>query len=297
MLREFGISPASARAALSRLVKRGRIAMRGDTRPPVYQLTAAGDRPAPLPDAALPDLRGPPAAVDRGLGAGVSFSIPSSGQASRHAVRRALTAHGFVGLYDSVWIRPGVHAGPVRAELESLLHPVEGARWSVLHVRFDEEAGPHGPAAAYDLTGLAAGYRRSSPGTRRCGWPPAGRGRPGHRAGGAYLRSWTPGAGSPTPTRICPRTCCRSPGPDSGPGRPSWTSTPALGAARPDPADRGDHPALAGRRHLDHPLPRLDGTPRAGTDRRRAARTSHPARQAGNTLTLFVTPVIVTAYR
>ncbi len=87
-----------------------------------------------------------------------SFSLPSSGQASRHALRRSLSALGFVGLYDSVWIRPGSDAAPVKEALRELLHHVEGARWSVLHARFDEEAGPHGPAAAYDLTALASAY-------------------------------------------------------------------------------------------------------------------------------------------
>ncbi len=157
MLREFGVTEPSARAALSRLVKRGLIATRGDTRPPVYHLTpAAIARHRSRMRHFLTFGAQPPHWT--GDWVLVSFSIPGSGRAYRHAVRRALTAHGFVGLYDSVWIRPGVHATPVRAELESLLQPVAGARWSVLHVRFDEEAGPHGPAAAYDLTGLAAGY-------------------------------------------------------------------------------------------------------------------------------------------
>ncbi|MEV4727912.1 PaaX family transcriptional regulator [Micromonospora humida] len=157
MLREFGVTEPSARAALSRLVKRGLIATRGNTRPPAYHLTpAAIARHRSRMRHFLTFGAQPPHWT--GDWVLVSFSIPGSGRASRHAVRRALTAHGFVGLYDSVWIRPGVHAAPVRAELSALLHPVEGARWSVLHVRFDEEAGPHGPAAAYDLTGLAAGY-------------------------------------------------------------------------------------------------------------------------------------------
>jgi phenylacetic acid degradation operon negative regulatory protein len=46
----------------------------------------------------------------------------------------------------------------VKEALRALLHHVEGARWSVLHARFDEETGPHGPAAAYDLTALASAY-------------------------------------------------------------------------------------------------------------------------------------------
>ncbi len=157
MLREFGVTEPSARAALSRLVKRGLIAARGSTRPPVYHLTpAAIARHRSRMRHFLTFGAQPPHWT--GDWVLVSFSVPGSGRAVRHAVRRALTVHGFVGLYDSVWIRPGVHAAPVRSELSALLHPVEGARWSVLHVRFDEEAGPHGPAAAYDLTGLAAGY-------------------------------------------------------------------------------------------------------------------------------------------
>ncbi|MEU4528576.1 PaaX family transcriptional regulator C-terminal domain-containing protein [Micromonospora ureilytica] len=157
ILREFGVSESSARAALSRLVKRGLIATRGKGRPPVYHLTPQaiakhrsrmqhflnfGSHPTPW----------------TGEWVQASFSIPNSGQASRHALRRSLSALGFVGLYDSVWIRPGSDAAPVKEALRELLHHVEGARWSVLHVRFDEEAGPHGPASAYDLTSLASAY-------------------------------------------------------------------------------------------------------------------------------------------
>lgn len=157
MLREFGITEPSARAALSRLVKRGLIVARGHTRPPVYHLTPAAIARHRSRMRHFLDFGAHPPHWT-GDWVVVSFSVPSSGQAARYAVRRALTGHGFVGLYDSVWIRPGSHAAPVRAELAALLHPVEGARWSVLHARFDEESGPHGPAAAYDLTGLAAGY-------------------------------------------------------------------------------------------------------------------------------------------
>ncbi|MEU4556446.1 PaaX family transcriptional regulator [Micromonospora violae] len=157
MLGEFGVSESSARAALSRLVKRGLIATRGNRRPPVYHLTPQaiakhrsrmqhflnfGSHPAPWTGEWLL----------------ASFSLPSSAQASRHALRRSLSALGFVGLYDSVWIRPGSDAAPVKEALRGLLHHVEGARWSVLHARFDEESGPHGPAAAYDLTALASAY-------------------------------------------------------------------------------------------------------------------------------------------
>lgn len=157
ILAEFGVREPSARAALSRLVKRGLIATRGTGRPPVYHLTpAAIARHRSRMRHFLSFGARPPQWSGQWLM--VSFSIPSPGQASRHAVRRALSALRFVGLYDSVWIRPGSDAEPVKRALSELLRHVTGARWSVMHVRFDEEAGPHGPAGAYDLAGLAAAY-------------------------------------------------------------------------------------------------------------------------------------------
>ncbi|WP_309232159.1 PaaX family transcriptional regulator [Micromonospora tarensis] len=157
ILREFDVSEASARAALSRLVKRGLIAARGRGRPPVYHLTATAiaRHRSRMRHFLTFGARPPRWTGDWVL---VSFSIPSPGQAARHAVRRSLSALRFVGLYDSVWIRPGSDADPARQALGELLHQVGGARWSVLHVRFDEEAGPHGPASAYDLTALATAY-------------------------------------------------------------------------------------------------------------------------------------------
>lgn len=157
MLGEFGISEGSARAALSRLTKRGLIAVRGDARPPVYHLTPQ----------AIAKHRW---RMDQFLGFGarpprwtgewvtVSFSVPQAGQRSRHAVRKALLGLRFARLYDSVWIRPGSDAGAVSTAMRDVLDGVDGGRWSVMHTRFDEEAGPHGPAAAYDLVGLAAAY-------------------------------------------------------------------------------------------------------------------------------------------
>ncbi|WP_433788682.1 PaaX family transcriptional regulator [Actinoplanes sp. CA-252034] len=158
ILAEFGISESSARAALSRLVGRGLIAARGGGRTPVYHLTAEA-------------IAGHHAHMRRFFEFGsrpprwtgdwvmASFSIPGPGRMSRHQVRRTLTALRMVGLYDSVWIRPGCAVRPVREALDAVLNDVAGARWSVMTARFDEEEGSHGPAAAYDLPGLAAAYR------------------------------------------------------------------------------------------------------------------------------------------
>lgn len=157
ILREFGVSESSARAALSRLTKRGLIARRGGGRSPVYHLTPqAIAKHRSRMQYFLNFGAHPPQWT--GAWVSVSFSLPGSDQASRHAVRRSLRALGFVGLYDSVWIRPGTDAAPAREALGELLHDVRGARWSVMHVRFDEESGPHGPADAYDLAALASAY-------------------------------------------------------------------------------------------------------------------------------------------
>ncbi len=159
ILGEFGISESSARAALSRLTKRGLIAVRGSGRPPVYHLTpAAIARHRSRMDHFLSFGARPPQWT--GEWVTVSFSVPQSGQgqAPRHAVRKALGSLGFARLYDSVWIRPGSDSGPVTRALHDVLDGVEGSRWSVTRARFEEEAGPHGPAAAYDLAGLAAAY-------------------------------------------------------------------------------------------------------------------------------------------
>ena len=157
-LGEFGISEASARAALSRLTKRGLIAVRGAVRPPRYHLTPqAIARHRSRMQHFLGFGSRPPRWT--GEWVVVSFSLPESRQAQRHLVRRTLGSLGFVRLYDSLWLRPGSRADDATEALRAIVDVVDGGRWSLLHSRFDDEAGPHGPAAAYDLAGLAAGYR------------------------------------------------------------------------------------------------------------------------------------------
>ncbi|MBO9554951.1 MAG: PaaX family transcriptional regulator [Cellulomonas sp.] len=158
VLAEFGISKASARAALSRLVRRGLVAVGGRGRSSVYHLTPqaiAGHRSTMHRLLAFGAVPRPWA----GEWLAVSYSLPESREAHRHVVRRTLGALGFVRLYDSVWISPDPDPTPARSALGELLDDVHDARWSVMRVRFDDEAGPHGPAAAYDLEGLRTAYR------------------------------------------------------------------------------------------------------------------------------------------
>jgi phenylacetic acid degradation operon negative regulatory protein len=157
ILREFGISESSARAALSRLTKRGLIAVRKAGRSPVYHLTPqAIARHRSRMRQFLEFGAAPPAWT--GDWVTVSFSVPETGQPLRHIIRKTLIGLGFARLYDSVWIRPGSDTGSVHQALNELVDHAAGVRWSVMHTRFDPEVGPHGPAAAYALTGLAEQY-------------------------------------------------------------------------------------------------------------------------------------------
>jgi phenylacetic acid degradation operon negative regulatory protein len=157
ILREFGISESSARAALSRLAKRGLIAVRKTGRSSSYHLTPqAIARHRSRMRHFLEFGAAPPTWT--GDWVTVSFSVPQTGQSLRHVIRKTLGGLGFVRLYDSVWIRPGADTGSVNQAMEEVVDQVEGARWSVMRTRFDQEVGPHGPAAAYDLTGLVGEY-------------------------------------------------------------------------------------------------------------------------------------------
>ncbi|GAA4463202.1 hypothetical protein GCM10023170_069040 [Phytohabitans houttuyneae] len=162
-LREFGITEASARAALSRLTKRGLVAARRPGRPAVYHLTpAAIARHRSRMNHFLTFGARPPRWT--GDWTVVTFSLPESrqgqhvGQAQRHDIRKTLSSLGFVRLYDSVWIKPGRDLSVASQAVREVLGGTGQGRWSVMCAQFEDEAGPHGPTAAYDLAGLAAAY-------------------------------------------------------------------------------------------------------------------------------------------
>lgn len=157
VLGEFGISAASARAAVSRLVRRGLLTSRGQGRATLVHLTPQAIARHRSTMHAILAFGATPRPAD-GAWAAVTFSLPQAQQARRHAVRKALGSLGFVRLYDSVWISPDDDVAGAREAMAALLDDVDGARWSVMHVRFDDEAGPHGPASAYDVEGLRAAY-------------------------------------------------------------------------------------------------------------------------------------------
>lgn len=163
VLAEFGISEPSARAALSRLTRRGLLAARRSRRPAVYHLTpAAIARHRARMHRFLAFGAQPP--TWSGDWTVVTFSLPGPGQdqrtrqARRHDVRKSLGSLGFVRLYDSVWVKPGRDVSTASLAMGEILGDASPGRWSVMCAQFADEAGPHGPTAAYDLDGLAEAY-------------------------------------------------------------------------------------------------------------------------------------------
>src|SRR6266508_313964 len=116
---EFGVTPAAARAALSRLRRRGLLASSKTGRRTYYGLTqrarlvlaegrdrimAFGTRSEPW------DGRWTVAA----------FSVPEQQRALRHALRTRLRWLGFAPLYDGMWVTAGDEAAAATAVLKEL---------------------------------------------------------------------------------------------------------------------------------------------------------------------------------
>lgn len=157
VLAEFGFSASSARAALNRLARRGLVEARGRGRATVYHLTTASIARQTTMHRFL--AYGTRTAAPDDRWSAVSYSLPESRHAERHAVRKVLTSAGFARLYDSVWISPEGVREEVLAALRDVLGGVDAARWSVMRVRFEDVAGTQGPADAYDLAGVAQEFR------------------------------------------------------------------------------------------------------------------------------------------
>jgi phenylacetic acid degradation operon negative regulatory protein len=153
---EFGVSATSARAALSRLARRGLLTSSKAGRNTFYGLTRRADRALQTGHARMASFgRTPPEPWD-GTWVVVVFSVPEERRDIRHALRTRLRWLGFAPLYDGVWVSPR----PAVAEASEALHELGVEQATVL-----ESVAPHPrpgepghPLAAWDLDGLRAGY-------------------------------------------------------------------------------------------------------------------------------------------
>ncbi|WAP53572.1 PaaX family transcriptional regulator [Streptomyces sp. S465] len=151
LLAEFGVTRPSARAALSRLLRRGLVEVRRAGRQTFYRLSDhAAERMA----------EGGRRIASFGLDSDwdgrwtiVAFSIPEHRRESRHLLRSRLSWFGFAPLYDAVWVSATSTAADARAVLTSL-----DVSTATVFTATADTTVDRSPLSAWDLERLAAVY-------------------------------------------------------------------------------------------------------------------------------------------
>jgi phenylacetic acid degradation operon negative regulatory protein len=155
LLHEFGISNASARAALSRLGRRGLIVANRQGRNTAYRLTQPADELLTDGVQRLLTFADEDAPWD-GQWTCVAFSVPESEKATRPLLRNRLRVLGCAPLFDGMWVSPQQDA----SRLVSVLHELDVTSATVLSgCRFEPKSGVN-PVTAWDLDTLRGLYRR-----------------------------------------------------------------------------------------------------------------------------------------
>jgi phenylacetic acid degradation operon negative regulatory protein len=157
ILEDFGIAPANARAALSRLTQRGMLVRSRAGRRTSYSLTP---RAARLLEQGAKRIFGLGADGEewRGTWTVVVFSVPNVEKDSRHLLRSRLRWLTFSPLYDAVWISPYDRVEAVVEQLQDL-----GISDAVVFRASDLVDLPGGQArlaSAWDIDSLATEYER-----------------------------------------------------------------------------------------------------------------------------------------
>ena len=155
LLSEFGVTSTAARAAISRLVRRGVLRSRRDGRHSSYQLTEQAAAELSGGGVWIADFAAEPESWD-GFWTFVTFSMPKEETTRRNALRVHLRWRGFAPLYDGVWVSPQ----PLSSQELADLAPVASGAITVIraqHVPLDAEAD-RSPVAAWDLDALAGHY-------------------------------------------------------------------------------------------------------------------------------------------
>jgi phenylacetic acid degradation operon negative regulatory protein len=150
---EFEITSTSARAALSRLARRGLLDSSRDGRRTFYGLTAKAERVLNDGFARITGF----GVEDRpwdGSWSVVIFSVPEDQRDVRHVLRTRLRWLGFAPLYDGAWVSPRAELGEIRALLEEL----GVASATVLVGRVVHAVHGGDPLSAWDLDELRASY-------------------------------------------------------------------------------------------------------------------------------------------
>src|SRR5882762_4257156 len=150
---EFDITSTSARAALSRLARRGLLDSSKDGRRTFYGLT---ERAEQVLNEGLHRIMsfGLNDEPWDGCWIVVIFSVPEEHRDVRHILRTRLRWQGFAPLYDSVWVSPRADSDETVALLDEL--GVASSTVLVSHVAHAVNGGD--PLKAWDLDALRSSY-------------------------------------------------------------------------------------------------------------------------------------------
>ena len=150
---EFDITSTSARAALSRLARRGLLDSSKSGRRTFYGLTPRAERVLGQGRHRIMSF----GVGDRpwdGSWVVVIFSVPEDQRDLRHVLRTRLRWLGFGPLYDGVWVSPRATS----AEAARLLGDLGVAAATVLASRVVRAGDEGDPLRAWDLDALQSGY-------------------------------------------------------------------------------------------------------------------------------------------
>ena len=155
LLGEFGVTPGGARAAISRLARKGMLESSRKGRLTAYRLAPDAAAGLAIGGAAIAALPSSAESWD-GRWTLVAFSLPEAGDAPRRALRQRLRWLGFAPLYDALWVSP---LAPVAGVREALRDAGSGAVtvFRARHVELDAAAG-RAPLDAWDLAGISRQY-------------------------------------------------------------------------------------------------------------------------------------------
>ncbi len=156
LLAEFGVSATSARAALSRLTRRGLLQSSKSGRRTFYGLTPLAERVLSEGLRRILSFGAESGESWDGTWLVVAFSVPEDQRDVRHALRSRLRWQGFAPLYDGVWVSPRSDDSAVESIVSDLgVETVTVLRSTAV---YPSSSGPGHPLSAWDLDDLRVTY-------------------------------------------------------------------------------------------------------------------------------------------
>lgn len=156
LLDEFSISATSARAALSRLARRGILQSSKSGRRTFYGLTSLAERTLTSGLSRILAFGADTGKSWDGTWLVAAFSVPEDQRDVRHALRSRLRWQGFAPLYDGVWVSPRDDGSAVKEIVSEL--GVETATLLRSSVIYPLPSRAGHPLAAWDVAALRDTY-------------------------------------------------------------------------------------------------------------------------------------------